>query len=341
MKINIKQHYYRNGLIILHILFAILGFYTYFLNYRTSENLIIQKTLTKQAIIAKAGSLSVENLLKSVKNDLSSFTFSFAKIDESASIDKDNTRATFITYMQKAQLPINGIALYDESGKLIIIENRYDIRIGENQNFSQTAFIQWSKNPLNKEKIFISTPYKATTGASVGRTILIVVKPVYFGKIYKGTLTIRLLVSNFKDAFITPLISDTDEDTFIIDSNGVLIAGNNALLNNNLFAYAQKQKWGQSIDFMNKLRMIIKNNTVQTTWNFQNQNEKPRTAFVGSSKIDIPDTDKDLYFVVTTSRDNVISSLNPLRSHGLVWLGFGLLTTVVGGIIVVLLKSSG
>ncbi len=337
---SIKRSYFKNGLILLHILFAIVGLYIYLFNYRLSENLLIQKTLNKQFILAKAGSSSVENLLKNVQNQLSSFIFSFARINESSQIDKDATRAEFIGYMQRAQLPVNGIALYDEKGTLTIIENRQDIRIGENQDFSQTAFIKWSKNPVNKDKTFISTPYVGTAGASIGKIIIIIAEPIYFGNAYKGTLAIRLLVNDFTNAFISPLISSSDEDTFVLDRHGVVIAGNKNLINQNLFTYAQQQNWSLHKDFTNKLKLALRTDSIQTTWTFQNPKEKSKLLLVGVSKIDIPNTDKDLYMIVTTSKEGITTSLRPLLGYGLVWLGFGVFTTILGGLIVILLRTS-
>lgn len=334
-----KRSYLRNGLIFLHIVFAILGFYIYIFNYRLSENLLIQKTLSKQAILAKSGSLSVENLLKNVQSELTSFVFTFAKINDSASIDTGVTRKAFIAYMQRAQLPINGIALYDAQGKLSIIENRYDIRIGENQDFSKTAVILWSKNPANRDKTFISTPYIGTTGASIGKIILILAKPIYFGNTYKGTLAIRLLVNEFRNSFVTPLTADNAENSLIINSDGVVLAGNAPLLNQNIFTYAQKQKWNKYNDFISTLRMALQTNTTQATWTFQNPKEKPIVSLVGISRIDIPNSDKDLFMIVTTPQDSTIASLRPVRGYGLVWLGFGVIATIIGSALVFLLQS--
>ncbi len=337
----LKRSYFRNSLILLHIIFAIIGFYIYIFNYGLSENLLIQRTLAKQLILAKSGSLSVENLLKNVQSELSSFVFTFAKIDSSASIDKDTTRTAFISYMKRALPPVNGIALYDETGKLAIIENRYDIRIGENQDFSKTALILWSKKTSNRDKTFISTPYISTVGSSVGKIILVIAKPIYFGTSYKGTLAIRLLVNDFRNAFVAPLTVDSDENSLIINSSGVVLAGNTLLLNRNLFTYAQKQKWTQYNDFTNKLSLALKkeNNTTETTWTFQNPNEQPKVSLVGISKINIPDSDEDLYMIVTTSKDGVLTSLLPIRGYGLAWLGFGLFANIIGGAIILLLQS--
>ena len=334
---NIKRSYLRNGLILLHIAFAIMGFYLFIFNYHLSETVLTQKTLSKQTILAKAGSTSVENLLKNVQNQLSSLIFSFTQVPETAVIDLEQTRSEFDAYIQRAQLPINGVALYDEKGTLIILGNRKHIHTGEGQNFSQTSYIQWSKNPVNKGKTYISTPYIGTTGASIGKIIILVEQPIYFGNAYKGTLAVKLLVDDFRKAFVESLASDPDENSFILNNTGVLLAGNSALLNQNLFAYAAKQRWNQYKDFIQKLNVAIKTNINQEVWTFQNPKDKPKVFLVGMSKIDILNTDNNLYMVVGTPKDSALSSLQPLRIYGFAWLGFGLFTTFLGGIIAMLL----
>jgi len=334
-----KKKFLRNGLIILHIIFASLGFYLYITSYNLSQKLLIQDTLNKQLLIAKSGSTSSQNLFTNVQNELTSFVFTFANIDENAVIDKTATRKVFTAYMQRTQLPINGIALYDETGKLVIIENRQDIRIGEGQDFSKTEFIQWSQKPLNKDKTFISSPYIGTTGASVGKIIFIFAKPIYFGTRYRGTLSIRILINDFGNAYIKPLTSGSDETSFIINKTGILLAGNSNLLNQNLFSYAKKNHWIGYNNFINVLKSSFKSNAIQTQFNFQYPNDKPQTYLVGISKIDVPDTDNDLYLAVLTPRNVSLSLLNPVRGYGLLWLGLGLLITIAGSIIVLLLQS--
>lgn len=335
-----KSAYFRNTLILSHILFAVMGLFIYLFNYKLSENLLVQRTLSKQEIVAKAGSLAVENLLSSIGNQLSSFVFSFAKIDEASQIDKNTTRAQFLSYIGKASPPISGIALYDEGGKLIIIENRGHIYIGENQDFSSYDFIQWSKNPINRNKVFISDPYTAQAGSAVGKAIMVLAEPIYFGKIYKGTLAIRILVDDFGKAFINPLVSEVDEDSFILDNSGKVLSGKNALLNKNLLDYAEKQKWSKYKDFINKLNNAFKHNETQATWVFQNPGDNPKEFIVGISKIDVPNTDRDLYMVVSSSKEEIISSLSWLRRYGIVWLSFGVLTSIMGGFLMFYLKSS-
>ncbi len=334
-----KFRFFKMLLISLHIVFAIIGFYTYFFNYQLSQTLLLQKTQSKQTILAKAGASSIENLLKNVQNQLSSFTFSFAKINDDAPIDKDSTRGEFVGYMQRSQLPINGIALFDEYGKLAIIENRMHLRVGEDQDFSKAEFVKWSKSPENRDRSLVSGPYVGTAGASSGKIILIVAKPVYFGTRFRGTLIVRILVDDLRKTFIAPLASDAEEDSFIVNSQGVLVAGKNQLLNKNLLLYAQSKKWNGYKEFLAGFTQAIKNDRTLSTWVFQNPNEQPKNLLVVVSKIDLPNTDKDLFLVVSTPKNDILAALTPLRLYGIAWLGFGVLTTIIGSLIVLLLPT--
>ena len=260
-------------------------------------------------------------------------------MDEFSQIDKVATRNEFIGYMQRSTLPINGIALFDENDKLTIIENRQHIRTGEQQDFSKAEFIKWARNPDNKLKVFLGGPYIGTAGASTGEIIYVAAKPMYFGTKYKGTITIRILVDDIRKAFIAPLAVDSEQDSFIMSSKGVVIAGRSSLLNKNLTSYAMSMKWKNYKDFTRKLEAIKDNINYVTTWTFQNPNESPKEVLVGVSKIDVPNTPSDLYMVVTTSKDSIIKSLRPLQGYGVLWLGFGILVTIVGSLIVILLPS--
>lgn len=339
LNINKKGINVKNSLISLHILFAIVGLYTYLATYHISEDLLIQRTLNKQLVLAKAGALSIENLLGNVQNELYSFAFSFDKTSEAEVIDKDLTRAGLVSYIQRSQLPVSGVALFDENGKVAILENRSHIREGEGEDFSQAEFIKWSKDPLNKGKIFLSTPLLGTVGASKGKIILVMAEPIYFGNKFKGTLAIRLRVEDFTKAYVTPLASDSSEDTFIVNQNGVVIAGRDSLLNANLFDYAKKLKWGGYEDFIKKLKLAFAKNEMQTAWTSQLPGEKPREMLVGISKIDIPGTDNDLYIKVATPKQGVLDSLSGLRQYGYIWLGVGVLTTIIGSFIVLRFQS--
>ena len=334
-----KRRLFKNSLIFLHILFAIVGLYTYLSAYRLAENLLIQRALNKQLVLAKAGSLAVEGLLKSVQSELKAFVFSFDKSSESDIIDKDSTRAEFINYMQRAQMPINGIALFDENDKVSILENRQHIREGEGEDFSKAQFIKWSKNPENRGKVFISTPLIGTVGSSKGRIIYNVVEPLYFGNKFKGTLAIRLRVEDFTKTFVTPLFSDSTEDVFIVNTKGVVIAGKDSMLNKNLFDFANSEKWDKYQDYLNKLTLALKKTEMTTTWTSKLPNEKPREMLVGISKIDIPETDQDLYMKVATPKEGVLDSLGGLRKYGYFWLGFGVLTTIIGSLLIIRLQA--
>ena len=339
LAVNLNNIYIQLAILFIHIFFSILGFYNFFFNYDLSAQLLIQKTVDRQVTIARSGSTSIENYIKSLQNQLDSFVFSFQKVNENDVIDKVETRRQFEAYIQKTTKPSSGIALYDDTGKLLVIQNTQKITTGENEDFSDYDFIQWSKDPVSKGKTFIANPYTARAGASKGKIIMVVATPVYFGNKYKGTLAIRFLVGQFKDAFITPLSTELDEDSFIVDTNGVLITGDDKLINQNLISYAKQTKWDGSDDFVDKLSLALKKTEARTEWKFQHPDQKNKNYLVAIRKIDIPNTDKDLFLVATTPKDDITKSLIPLRSYGSVWLFISILITFIGGLLFIFLRT--
>jgi len=340
MKINISRNQLKNYIIFLHIVFAIIGIYIFFYNYSLSESLLVQKTFSQQAILSRSGANSIKDFFQNVENQLFSFGVSLEKTDESSPIDRTGVRLAFQAFFQKSTSPINEIALYDETGKLLVIENRERITTGEGQDFSDRDFIIWSKNSLNSNKVFIASSYTAKAGSSVGKNIIVFASPFYFGTKYKGTMTIRVLLDKFQAAFINPLNPGIDENAFIVDTDGYLRAGQENLINKNLISYANETKWENYQDFLNKFQQSIKKNDIQTAWDFQNPKEKsPKTLLVSVSRIDVPNTDKDLSLIITIPKDSVSSSISNLRYFGTAWLGLGLFTTILGSIVIIMLKE--
>ncbi len=325
-------------ILLAHILLSVVGFYNFVFNYHLSEVYLVQSVNEKQQIISKSGARSVENFLHSIDNQLSSFVFSFAKIDGNTAIDKEATRQQFAEFIKRSKPPISGIALYDESGTLIIIENKEHNKLGEGVDFSSRDFITWSTDPLNKGKSFITNPYISASGSTQGQNIMAIVTPIYFGNKFKGTLAIRFLVNQFKDAFINPLATAIDEDSFIIDNNNVVIAGDVGLLNKNLNDYARQSKWHNYTDFNDKLNAVLKKDSTNTSWNFAFPNQKVKNYLVASSKIDLPNTDKDLYLILLTPQSGTLKPLSPLRYYGTVWIWISIILTFLGGVIYIVVK---
>lgn len=328
------------GILLLHILIGIITLYSFIFNLQLTESYLTANSLDKQSIVARSGARSVENFFNSVVNQLYSMVFSFDKVDENAVIDKNNTREEFSRYISQAKAPISGIALYDENGKLLIIENIRKITVGENEDFSDEVFVQWSKNAANRGKIFITRPFISRSGSSKGKTIMAVATPLYFGNKYRGTLAIRFLVEQFKGAFINPLTSDLEEDTQIVDSSGTIIAGDNRIINKNLVDYAKEERWDRSDDFVSKFSSLLQKQLSKTSWTFKYPGGMAKNYLVASSRIDVPNTDSDLYLIISTVSENSSKPISPIRSYGSIWAVLSIVFTLFGGVIYIIMRRA-
>ncbi|GEM_PF-2413361 len=318
----------------IQLLFSLFGFYNYFFNYNLSRASLTQQFQDNELLLAKSGAKSIEVFMKNTINQL----IIFESNDIFETFDDEKIRTLFRQFINNAEVPLIDIARYDKAGKLSIIENRKRIYVGEHEDFSDRDFIQWSKNPVNENKFYITAPYIARAGEAKGRTIMVIAIPSYFHHIHQGTITMRVGIDEFKKYFLDPL-GGNNEDIFILDADRNVVLGKKTLLNQNLIEYAKKTKWVGWQDFVDKLNESVNQTTGIATWNVQYPSERTRETLAAYSKIDLPSTDRDLTLFVTTVKPNIYTSLTPFFSYGTIWLGGSIIMTFIIGAILTLLKS--
>ncbi len=318
----------------LQILFSIFGLYNYFFNFNLSKDFLIKQSQETQLTVTRAGTKSVEVFMKSIINQL----LILERNNVIDSLDKEKTRQAFQQFVDNTDELVADIARYDKEGKLVVIENKRRIYTGEKEDYSDRDFIQWSKTQAEENQILITPPYIARAGAARGKAIIVVATPSYFNHEYTGTIAIRFALNEFKKSFIDPL-GTADEETMIIDSSGRILVGRSSLGNQNLLDYAKKTKWNGSKDFIDKFKQMLNSYEGRDIWKFQYPGENPKSFLATYNKINIPNTDNDLYLIVTRNEPNITSSINPFYAYGTYWLGGGILLSVLIGFGIILVKK--
>ncbi len=327
------------GILIFHLVLSIIGAYNYLYNFNIAEKYLLIYTSDKQQVTAKSASHSIENYINSTINQLHSLVFSFTEIDENSRVDTDLTRKEFATYIKENKGPISEIAFYNEKGDLKILENAAHNKEGESHNFSQSEFFLWSKDPKNTNKVYISTPFTGKIGTSKDKVIMIIASPVYFGSQFKGTVSIRFFLQDFSNSFVYPLSTKLYENALIVNSDGLVITGNSYFVNKNLIDYAKNKNWKQSKAFINTFKGVLKKDRSDVTWVFQYPKDVPRNYLVSSSKIDIPNTDRDLYLIISSSRNEALKPISTLRYYGSLGIWASMAITFIGGALYIGLRQ--
>lgn len=320
------------AILALQVAFSLLGLYNFFFNFNLSKDFLLKQSLEAQIVLTRSGARSIETYMRNSINQL----LFLEKNDILDSPDYEKIRPVFRQFADNSDNSIADIARYDANGKLVIIENKQRIYFGEKEDFSDKNFIKWSKTALENQ-IFITPTYIAQAGSAKGKAIIVVATPSYFSHKYSGTITIRFILNEFKKIFIDPL-GNVDEETMVIDSGGKLLIGKESLINQNLLKYGQKTNWKNSKDFVNKFKRIFSSNEGKETWFFQYPGESPKELLITYSKIDIPNTDKDLYLIITRNKPNVTSPIRPFFAYGTYWLGGGILLSFLIGLSLLFIK---
>ena len=319
------------GILLFHLILSVVGLLSYLSNFSNAEKYLLIYTSEKQQVTAKSATISIENYINSTRNQLRSLVFNFAKIDENTSVDLNVTRNEFVSFISANKGLVSEIAFYDDQGNLKILENAIHNKEGEGQNFNKTEFFLWSKDPKNANRIFISSPFTGKIGSSKNKVLMIIATPVYFGSRFKGTVSIRFLLQDFSNAYIYPLSTNLFDSALIVNSDGQIIAGNTYFVNKNLISYAKSKNWKQSKAFIKTFQNILKKDKADVTWVFQYPKDVPRTYLVSSSKIDIPNTDRDLYLIVSSARSEALKPVSNLRYYGSLGIWVSLAITFIGG----------
>lgn len=308
------------GILLIQTILSIWGLVNFLNDFKQTQTNLTQDTFAKQDIIVRAGALALEHFIYSIQDQLDLFVFSFAKTTPSSPIDLAGTQKEFFNFINRSAPPIAEIALYDENGKLIILENRQQNFTGVNEHFSDQDFIRWSKDPNSKGLTYITSPYISKAGWIKGSSIIAIATPLYFGNRFKGTVAIRILAKEFQSTFIETLSPLIEDSSFISDKEGTVISGDNRILALNLIDYAKASRWPGYEDFIQKYNQTLSSDRQNITWAFKYPLQNQDTYLVSSAKIDIPNTDKDLYLIVATSQKKFEQSVAPIKYYTSFWI---------------------
>lgn len=311
------------ALLILNVVLAY-NFYRVFSgNLEQSSSLLSSQVKFRELLIARASAKSTEKLFQNLESQL---LFQ-------SQLNRDDFLKKYLASLDPA---VRQIALFDNQGKLRLLADR---KIENKTNVASLSAeaVSWSQAPTNKNRIYISSPFPIYLASFQGDKTIFMATPIYESS-HSGTLAYIVSLSDLQNNFINPLGQPQYEQSIILDSRGVVVAGDANLINKNLFSYAREEKWSNYRDFLNKLHAVITKPEFQTTWTFKTNPKTVRNFLVSSNKIDVPNTDRDLYLVIIYPQSNLARVLEPLSSFGSRWLAPGLAIALISGTLLFIIR---
>jgi hypothetical protein len=301
-----------------------LGYFFYLYNHYLTEKIVVNQVQTKQLTIAKSGAEMLAFSLIHLEDQL----LTLSRVPEVARLDAKETRVLFEHYLHDSPLLFGSWGRMDEKGKLVV---------GEGSTFPAADFVLWAKNPAHRGKVYLSSPFPAKQG-SVSGEMVVMVTPTYYENRYTGLIVFLLPLDRFIQSLVKPLQSEKDGNAFLVDSQGKLLAGESALLERNLIAYADESKWEGYASFVDKFRHALEVSEGMTVWKFRSPGQHIVDSFVGFHEVHAGEQRLTLFVTAgTTAWNSLAVVFQPLEILLLsllftATLGTGILVLLIGNV---------
>ena len=302
---NLSVKKFRYIVLVLSVVFLSLALLLYFRNRYVFENLLFQETEQRQLVIAKSGALSINLFIENADEDIRAIS----RLPEIYTLNVPSAEKTISGYLSGSTLSaISTIGLLDKNGKALVIYDRTGMASQVGQNFSDRDYFKWSEQPSSRGQTYITQPFVSRAGSTKGSNVIVVSSPVYNGNLYTGDLIFVISLDEFTKSFVSPLRINKGE-VFLMDENGRYIAGDNNLINVNLFNYADSNKWNNYKSFKDGLYEVVQSGNGIEKWDFKEpEKSSSETDLVGYQTIQRPGP--DWYLVAAVPESSELSVIN-------------------------------
>lgn len=222
-KISLVEKKYANIFFIVFMLIMTTAVVVVFLQIRTVfENLIVRETQKRELAIGISQCEVIDSFIKGITTNI----FIFSKTKAVIENDHKSTEELFNSYLAEAPFPVNGLSRLDEKGIARVYVDREKILDGRNQNFSDREYFKYTKEPENKNKIYISSAFKSRAGSSKDKFVFVTAVPIYDGNNFKGTIVLATRIDRFGKQLLTMGKVGKHMKSFLISKNGQIVAAN-------------------------------------------------------------------------------------------------------------------
>lgn len=330
--------------LIFMVFIVIAGVFASYISLKTVDN--TDKAITEQnqkrlLVLARSGALQIQFFLSALSREI----ITLNKIDEVSRLSEKETREIFQNYIDQIgnESPLVALGRLDKKGKLIIAANRERIRTNEGTSLADREYFIWSKEALNKGKVYISKPIVSRAGATKGKMIMTIANPSYYKNEFTGVTYMVVLLDRSIETFIKPLKTNQNSKVFITDSKGVVMIGESefsALLNKSILDYAKSAQWKGWDNFVYSFNNVLKQEEGIASWDFQYPGGELKKGDIIAFKT-LRVGDQEAKLIIVKPKDFMEESIRDvlsLQNKGklLMILGFTL-----GGILFVLIDQLG
>lgn len=280
----------------------------YYLNFSTSQRILISQVQKRQLVINRAGRLAVAQFFTTLENQLLGLTTVTDIKNQTPGRTQEVLDEVFQTHTA-TESPLFAMFFLNTSGTITAVSDLKNSRATIGQNFADRDYFTWTKDPSHKGKIFISDPFISRGALTKGETIIIMTSPVYSvsGK-YEGAVGALITFDTFINMYIKPLGMNQPE-LWLLTRDGTLLAGGDGdeTLFMNFFTYEKDHRWENSTSFVSGLHDLLGKNEDTFSWMYRTPVGNIKEVYGASAKIAI--LNKEYWLVVSNSREQILAPL--------------------------------
>lgn len=223
MELAIRKLKTQKAVKYVYLIFVLLvitvGLGLYILYQQGIEKIIIEETQKRQELAAKSGSLYIETVIEDIAFNLKQSSL----IPDIYNHNPNGHKLLDQVISEIKENSVRGLGIIDKNGIMLHVSNRKNTNV-EKTDVSDRAYFIWAKNPINKDRYFVSNPFISKAGITKDEPVIAVSFPIYAQNKFNGTLIGVISLQDFSSNTLSNYSVYKTGDVCITNTNGEIIA---------------------------------------------------------------------------------------------------------------------
>lgn len=198
------------------VLIIFLGGLMNYLLGKPARDKVLEVGLQQQLVAAKSGTAAVETFVDLVGRSLETM----ATRSLIMSMDQGSRKQVEDILKHWEGTAFVGMGIVDAKGKMLIVANSEENRVGEGDDFSQRGYFQ--RALTSDGRYVVGEVIVSRAGATVGSNILPIAVPIIVKGEKRGVLVGGITLSKLTDDYFKRILLPAGANTFLVRKDGVI-----------------------------------------------------------------------------------------------------------------------
>lgn len=331
---RVRHHHVRLIFFICLIALSSSAMFLYYVNFFTSQNLLISQMQRRQLVINRAGKLAVNQFFTMTQMQVIGLASVPDIINQVPGRTQEVLDEVFQTHTG-TQSPLFALVFINSSGTITAISDVAQSKATIGQNFADREYFIWTKDVSHKGQVYLSDPFISRGRLTQGKAIFVMTSPVFSanGK-YQGAIGAVISFDSFVDTYLKPL-SESQPELWFVARDGTFLAGGGGDEKpfTNLFSYVKDHQWANSNSFVSGLHDILDDDEDAFHWTYRTPGGQIKDVYGAGTKI--PILNKDYWLIISNSKEQILMPLNGSLPLDIIPLVAVFATVIIGIVFVV------